>query len=114
MTAESFWEKLETLVSSYDIVIDRPAGLPHPDYPSMVYPVDYGYLEGTGAVDGGGVDIFVGATGLARVDGALLTVDLDKGDAEVKILYSCTASEMEDVHALLNAGSMGGLLVVRG
>lgn len=113
MSSESFWEKLETLVSTYDVVLDRPAGLPHPKYPSMIYPVDYGYLAGTEAVDGGGVDIFVGTTGLARVDGALLTVDLDKGDAEVKILYSCTAAEMDAIHTLLNSGSMGGLLVIR-
>ena len=47
MSSESFWEKLETLVSTYDVVLDRPAGLPHPNYPSMIYPVDYGYLAGT-------------------------------------------------------------------
>ena len=114
MTEAAFWGKLEALVATNDVIIDRPAGTGHPSYPGMLYPVDYGYLDGTAAVDGAGVDIFVGTTGLARVDGALLTVDLAKSDAEVKILYSCTLEEMQTIQAFVESELTSGLLVVRG
>ena len=57
MTDTAFWEKLETLVASHDVIIDRPAGMAHPNYPDMLYPVDYGYLNGTAAVDISGYEI---------------------------------------------------------
>lgn len=28
------------------VTVDRPIGSSHPDYPSLVYPVNYGYIEG--------------------------------------------------------------------
>ena len=33
-------------------VIDRPAGSRHPRYPDMIYPVNYGYVQGVFAGDG--------------------------------------------------------------
>ncbi|MBR4542757.1 MAG: hypothetical protein IKO53_00965 [Lachnospiraceae bacterium] len=26
--------------------VDRPLGTAHPDYPTMVYPINYGYVDG--------------------------------------------------------------------
>ena len=53
---ESFWQSMETLVTSSEITIDRPKGTAHPRYPDFIYPVDYGYLKGTTAIDGHRVD----------------------------------------------------------
>lgn len=36
----------------YSVTIDRPLGCSHPDYPMMVYPVNYGYIEGIMADNG--------------------------------------------------------------
>ena len=48
---ESFWEYLQRLVDTSEIVIDRQAGSMHPRYPDGEYPVDYGFLGGTMAMD---------------------------------------------------------------
>ena len=28
------------------VTVDRPLGSAHPDYPEMIYPLNYGYIEG--------------------------------------------------------------------
>ena len=38
-----FWELLQQLVDTSQIVIDRPKGTTHPRYPNSCYPVDYGF-----------------------------------------------------------------------
>lgn len=48
-----FWEYADQMVATHEIVIDRPAGSTHPRFPRIVYPLNYGYLNGTGAMDGG-------------------------------------------------------------
>jgi inorganic pyrophosphatase len=112
-TNMQFWEKLDEVIAEHVIVIDRPKGTPHPHDPEVIYPVDYGFLEGTEAMDGGGVDVWVGTTGLARVDGVLCTVDLEKRDVEIKILFSCTEDEMQAIDDLCNQGEMAALLIRR-
>lgn len=42
-----FWNAIDILVKSHNIIIDRPKGSSHPEYKDTVYPLDYGYLEGT-------------------------------------------------------------------
>ena len=94
-------------------MIDRKAGSRHPRFPDFVYPIDSGYLEGTSAVDGGGVDVWVGSLGETTVTGVVCTVDLCKHDAELKVLIGCTADEMRRIEAVHNQAGMAGLLVVR-
>ncbi|MGC4106718.1 MAG: hypothetical protein QM753_10270 [Thermomicrobiales bacterium] len=77
-----FWERADVLVAEHPIVIDRPGGSAHPRYSELIYPFDYGYLDGTGAVDGGGVDCWRGSLPDARVVGAVITVDTYKRDSE--------------------------------
>jgi len=89
-----FWQALDKLVAGARIVIDRPKGSRHPRYPAIVYPLDYGYLEGTTAVDGGGVDVWRGSLPEPALAGALCTVDLVKRDVEVKLLLGCTPDEI--------------------
>lgn len=111
--SEEFWAYLDQLVAASRVVIDRPRGSAHPRYPEVVYPLDYGYLAGTGAMDGGGIDVWVGSGGVGRVQGIVCTVDLQKRDAEVKMLMGCTESELQEILALTNSGALRGLLVVR-
>ncbi len=111
--SSQFWRYIDEVVASHTIVIDRPKGSSHPDYPDIIYPVDYGYLEGTLAMDGGGIDVWVGSSGLAQVDGVICTANVAKLDVEIKVLLSCTDDEMEAILALMNSGSQAGLLVRR-
>jgi inorganic pyrophosphatase len=32
-----FWSRLDQLVETSEIVVDRPKGTPHPRYPEIVY-----------------------------------------------------------------------------
>ena len=96
---------------SSKIVIDRPIGTTHHRFAGEGYPVDYGYLEGTSAVDKSGVDIWVGTLGMGKVVGVFCSVDLLKRDAELKILFDCSAEEIELINAFINNGQMRALLV---
>ena len=46
----------------YEIIkatMDRPLGSVHPDYPDMIYPINYGFVEGVFAPDGEEQDVYV-------------------------------------------------------
>ncbi len=104
-----FWEALEELVRGSEVVIDRPNGSSHPRYPGVRYPLDYGYLNGAAAMDGEGADVWIG-TGARRVSGAIVTVDLQKRDTEIKVLLGCTEEETDAVlrfhREVLHMGAM--------
>jgi inorganic pyrophosphatase len=109
----SFWDYIDRLVAENKLVIDRPKGSAHPRFPDVIYPVDYGYLEGTTASDRGGIDVWVGTTGARRAEAVFCTVDLLKRDAEIKIVLGCTEAEKQAVLTFLNRESMRGLLILR-
>lgn len=109
-----FWEFLQQLVTEHRIVIDRPAGSTHPHYPNLVYPIDYGYLDGTTTVDGGGLDCWIGSQPGKDLDAVALTVDLHKRDAEIKLLLGCTEAEKAIILDFLNGDRMRACLVRRG
>ena len=106
----AFWQALEKLVAESEIIIDRPKGSRHLKYPDCVYPVDYGYLEGTTAMDGGGIDIWKGTDG-DYIDAIICTVDLLKRDSEIKILIGCTEEEKQ--LAIPDNEYMKGILIRR-
>ena len=95
--AAEFWERLEELASTSEVAIDRPQGSAHPRFPEFVYPLDYGYLRGTQAGDGEGIDVWRGSTHPAEVTGIVCTVDPYKRNAELKILLGCTTSEVDRI-----------------
>ena len=72
--AVSFWEALDALVGGAEIVVDRPRGSHHPDFPEFVYELDYGYLKGTTSADSEGIDVWIGSDPRRQVTGALCTV----------------------------------------
>lgn len=106
----NFWLALDKLVSKSKVIIDRPKNSRHPKYPDCIYPVDYGYLENTSSMDGGGIDIWKGTNG-DTVDAIICTVDLMKRDSEIKILIGC--NEEEKQLALPNNKFMKGILIRR-
>lgn len=109
-----FWDIAEQMVAEAELVIDRPKGARHPRFPHIIYPLDYGYLDGTVSVaDGEGVDVWRGS-GPARVTGMLCSIDLTKLDTEVKILYACTDEEIAIIHDFHNSyDAMASALVRR-
>ena len=45
------------------VTVDRPLGSAHPDYPEMIYPMNYGYIEGIMAPDGEEQDAYINRGG---------------------------------------------------
>ena len=93
----NFWDELTKLAKTNKIVIDRPKGAPHPRYPELIYPLDYGYLEGTTAGDGDGIDVWFGSFESKTLTGILCTFDKIKRDAEIKLLIGCTKDDIQTI-----------------
>jgi len=93
----TFFDGLDRMHAMSTVIIDRPAGSTHPRFPTVRYPIDYGYLEGTTGGDGEGVDVFVGSAPGVGVVAAAVTVDLARRDTEVKILADCSSVEVDTI-----------------
>ena len=109
------WAALDALIAAQGIAIDRPRHTAHPRFPEIVYPLDYGYVNGTTGEDGEPLDVFVGSapTGLVA---ASRTIDRRRGDTELKLLFDCTPAEVYLVHGFLNFAPelMTARLLMRG
>ncbi|MGN1328948.1 MAG: hypothetical protein ACI4V4_04535 [Eubacterium sp.] len=60
--ADEYLEKLKTeklLGKNVTVIIDRPLGSVHPKHKDLIYPVNYGYIEGIIAPDGEEQDAYV-------------------------------------------------------
>jgi inorganic pyrophosphatase len=113
-TRASFWETLDSLLESGGVIIDRPKGSRHPRYPELVYPLDYGYVQGTMASDNSGIDVWKGSNRKKGISGILCTIDLRKNDAEIKILMDCTRAEQRIARDFHNTStSMRAILIDR-
>ena len=110
---DAFFKMFDQMVNACKIIIDRPRGTAHPRYPDFIYPVDYGYLEGTASMDGGGIDVWLGESGDRTLDAILVTVDAHKKDSEVKLLLGCSEEEQDSIYQAMNEKGMRGMLIVR-
>lgn len=112
MNTSIFWDKLDELVTNKRIVIDRPKGTTHPRYADYIYPYDYGFLEGTTAADGSGIDVWVGS-GEKKVTAIVIVYDPVKSDMENKLLVGCDIDEMNTILTCHQRGDMIAYLVSR-
>ena len=109
-----FWSAVDRLVDTGKIVIDRPKGSCHPRFPDCIYEVDYGYIEDTASMDGGGIDLWRGSLPDGRVNAVMCIVDLMKRDSEIKLLIGCTEEEMDIIYRFHNGSEfMKGRLIRR-
>ncbi|MBQ7783905.1 MAG: inorganic pyrophosphatase [Oscillospiraceae bacterium] len=47
------------LGKAVEVTVDRPMGSCHPEYADMIYPINYGYVEGVIAPDGEEQDVYI-------------------------------------------------------
>ena len=114
MMNNGFWTALDMLVAVSEIIIDRAKGSAHPRYPNFIYPLDYGYLKNTTAMDGGGIDVWCGSDAAGKIDAVMCIVDLVKRDTEIKILIGCTEEQKILVYKTHNETEfMKGVLIRR-
>jgi F420 biosynthesis protein FbiB-like protein len=109
----TFWDFLDELVATSEVVIDRPKGSQHPRWADLTYPLDAGFLEGTKAPDGSGIDVWVGSISSREVQAVLFSVDLFERDTEYDILLGCTQEEQQTVLEFSNQGRMRVQLIPR-
>lgn len=114
-SSPEFWRMLDALIESSAIIIDRPKHSRHPRYPDFIYPVDYGYLEGTSSMDGEGVDLWLGNADERKLTALFVSVDPKKRDAEIKLVIGCTEEEIAAIDRFFNGygDSMKALLIYR-
>lgn len=108
-----FWRSFECLIENSPLVLDRPKGSAHPRFPDLIYPIDYGYLGGTISGDGDGMDIWLGTEQPASLNGLVLSLDLDKKDAEMKLVMGCSKDEIENILSFLNSDTMHAVYVTK-
>jgi len=108
-----FWERLDSLISSGEIVIDRHPGSSHPNFPEIVYPLGYGYLKGFSGGDGNELDVWQGSLPERKLIGIACTVDIMKNDAEVKLLIGCTEEEIHIIEKFHNNRYMSCVIIRR-
>ncbi len=110
---ENIFQKLQNIVRSSKVVVDRPKGSSHPRYKEYIYPLDYGYLDGTQSQDGGGIDVWSGSGEQNHITGILVIVDALKKDSEIKVLIGCNKDEMKLALDSSNRGEMAAILIER-
>jgi inorganic pyrophosphatase len=108
------WDAWARCVETRGVTVDRPAQTAHPDYASVIYPLDYGSIPGTTSTDGEPVDVFVGS-GTGGLVGAILTTDHRQEKREMKLLVDCTPPEIYMAHGFINYDRtlLEGVLVLR-
>lgn len=108
------WERWEQLIVDEGVQLDRPQSTPHPLYPDIIYPMNYGYICNTTSSDHAEVDVFVGS-GAPKLVGLIMTHDYRQKDREIKLLWRCIPSEVYLAHGFINfdRSKLKGQLVLR-
>lgn len=96
------WGRWERLIERRGVEIDRAAGTAHPDFPEIIYPLDYGFVPGTHArADGEPVDCFRGSAPALGLVGGIATHDHRREQRELNLLYGTTPPEVYCAHGFL-------------
>ena len=68
------------------VLVDRPLGSAHPDWPELIYPVNYGFVPGIRAADGEEQDAYILGVDrpLKRFSGQVVAVIRRLDDVEDK------------------------------
>ena len=84
------------------VTVDRPMGSHHPSYPDMIYPINYGYIDGVIAGDGEEQDAYVlGADEpIESFEGKVIAVWHRLDDVEDKWVVSLDGSDLPDEEIL--------------
>ena len=78
--------------------VDRPLGTSHPRHPEMLYPINYGYVEGVFAGDGAEQDVYLFGTdkALTYFEGKVIAVYHRFDDVEDKWIVSLDGEDITE------------------
>jgi len=108
-----FWSRLDELLAAHRLVLDRPKGTAHPRYPDLIFPLDYGYLDGVTGGDGDGLDVWRGGADHEDLAAIVCIVDIKKQDAEYKLIIGATEDNLGTIEAFHNGLYQAGIIVRR-
>lgn len=82
--------------------IDRPIGSCHPRWPEIIYPINYGYVDGVFAEDGAQQDIYLFGvdTPATQFEGRVIAVYRRDDDIEDKWIVSADGRDYTDEYIL--------------
>lgn len=86
------------------VIIDRPLGSTHPQYKDMIYPINYGYVEGVIAPDGEEQDCYVLGVDkpLKEFEGNLIAIITRQDDVEEKWVVANKDYSIEEIKIKTN------------
>ena len=108
-----FWQKLDTLFLSSQLVITKEKGDSHPQYQNLIYPVKYGYLTGTNGGNDKEVCVYRGSLNSDKVNCAVVAVDILKRDLDIKLLSGCSEEEEDAILRFLNQTDFQKTVAIR-
>ena len=110
----NFWNCLDELLSKSEIIIDLRKGSVHPQYPQIVYLLDYGHLADIRSSDNEGADVWIESDSEQRLDTIICIIYLVKQEMEIKLLVRCTSPENAYIKTFYNNWpQMGGIIIER-
>ena len=79
-------------------IVDRPMGSAHPNDPEMIYPINYGYVEGLFAEDGEEQDVYILGPDkpIKAFEGVVIAVYHRFNDVESKWIVSLDGKDYSD------------------
>ena len=96
-----FWQKVDTLYLSSDIVITQEKNSIDAKYPDVQYPLDYGYLKTLSEESDDLIPCFVGK-GKKEVVAIILSANILKKNLESIVLIGTDENEEEEALRFLN------------
>lgn len=107
-----FWQKLDTLVVSGNLVITSKKGTASPEYPQLVYPVDGATisdpLNASSVIHG-----FRGSLKTLQVSSLVVQADILNRTVQTRILIGCTEEESIQILKFINATEFQKAILVR-
>lgn len=108
-----FWQKLDTLILSSQLIIDRPKGTAHHKYANLIYPVDYGYLQDTFGEGSIPIYAYRGTLPSDQANAVIVSADILKKDCVAKILIGCTELETAIIMKFINSTEFQKAILIR-
>lgn len=108
-----FWQKLDTLILSLDYKLIRSQGDIHPQYPNLVYPMEYGYLTDPDKEDSIVTRAFRGSLPNKRCDAIIVGIDILQKGMDIKCLIGCSEQEQMACLEFLNQTAFQKTVLIR-
>ena len=107
-----FWQKMDTLYLSSDLVITNQKGSCVKDFPDLVYPCDFGYLKMPKHDSEGEIKCFRGTAG-EPIGQVVICANIIDKCIDVRLLIGCTDDEQYDILRFLNSLDQQKAILVR-